>query len=460
MIRRSPLVFLALLFATSLLRVAEPDTPWYLRTGSLLLDQRALPRIDPLSFTSQQPWLNHEWLSEVLLALTYRAGGFLGLALLQAALLVATLALLMGARPPRGMALLAGVAGGLILRETIALRAQLFSNLLFAATLALALQADGDPRRERRLIWTLPVGLLWTQLHGGNPFPIVLLLLLWLARPSRGRALITLLAAIASCLGPYGWHVHKHFLQARSTLPEIVEWHPLTSALAPGAPLAWGFLGLVLAAAAALLVRRRHGENVRFEALALLCFVLGAVRYVRFVQEATLVASAALAPALAAWRRPAWQSLAAALGLVGLAALASERRWGIGFDPARFPIAAVDYLRRTHPPGPLFNSYNFGGYLLFAYPEERVFVDGRAFTVYSEAHLRELIDVYAQPERFARMEERYGLRLALVKRSGRGAGLVEYLRRRSDWALTYEDRLALVFEKRAPGFPTDRVTRP
>ncbi|MCS6883764.1 MAG: hypothetical protein NZU74_20800, partial [Chloroflexaceae bacterium] len=42
------------------------------------------------------------------------------------------------------------------------------------------------------------------------------------------------------------------------------------------------------------------------------------------------------------------------------------------------PVGAAEFIRRERPPGPMFNSYNFGGYLMWAlYPEYPVFVDGR-----------------------------------------------------------------------------------
>jgi hypothetical protein len=40
-------------------------------------------------------------------------------------------------------------------------------------------------------------------------------------------------------------------------------------------------------------------------------------------------------------------------------------------------LEAVDFLKENHPEGRLFNSYNWGGYLLWALPEYPVFVDGR-----------------------------------------------------------------------------------
>jgi hypothetical protein len=76
----------------------------------------------------------------------------------------------------------------------------------------------------------LPLGLLWTQLHGGNPSGVLLLALLLVARPAAHRAAVVVVAAALTCAGPYGWRVHEHFLGARPTLAAIREWQSIASA--------------------------------------------------------------------------------------------------------------------------------------------------------------------------------------------------------------------------------------
>src|SRR5216684_7410571 len=79
--RRVFVVVLALgLFAMATRGMADPDVWWHLRTGQLILQNHALFHTDPYSFTRfGQSWINHEWLSEVLLFGLYRVAGFGGL---------------------------------------------------------------------------------------------------------------------------------------------------------------------------------------------------------------------------------------------------------------------------------------------------------------------------------------------------------------------------------------------
>ncbi|MCD4686731.1 MAG: hypothetical protein K8S97_12415, partial [Anaerolineae bacterium] len=58
----------------------------------------------------------------------------------------------------------------------------------------------------------------------------------------------------------------------------------------------------------------------------------------------------------------------------------------------RFPVELATYLDDTPPPGKIFNSYNWGGYLMFAAPDVPVYVDGRT-DLYDDAFLRQYLDI-------------------------------------------------------------------
>jgi hypothetical protein len=58
----------------------------------------------------------------------------------------------------------------------------------------------------------------------------------------------------------------------------------------------------------------------------------------------------------------------------------------------RFPVELAEYLNQTPPPGNMFNSYNWGGYLMFAAPNVPVYVDGRT-DLYDDAFLRQYLNI-------------------------------------------------------------------
>ena len=58
----------------------DPDLWWHLRTGQLIVQNHAVFHADPYSFTRfGQPWVDHEWLSQVLMFGLYRLAGWGGL---------------------------------------------------------------------------------------------------------------------------------------------------------------------------------------------------------------------------------------------------------------------------------------------------------------------------------------------------------------------------------------------
>jgi hypothetical protein len=55
----------------------DPDIWWHVRTGELILDTGAVPHTEPWAFAAiGRPWVPNAWLSDTLLALGYRAGGW------------------------------------------------------------------------------------------------------------------------------------------------------------------------------------------------------------------------------------------------------------------------------------------------------------------------------------------------------------------------------------------------
>ncbi|MGB7974281.1 MAG: hypothetical protein WCF81_07990, partial [Roseiarcus sp.] len=111
-------LFLFTLAALSPQVLGDGDTWSHVATGEWIIAHRATPRLDPFSGSmAGAPWTAHEWLSEVLLSLAFRLGGWSGVVVLTGAA-VAVAALIVGlsaARELRGAPLIATVAIGLSL---------------------------------------------------------------------------------------------------------------------------------------------------------------------------------------------------------------------------------------------------------------------------------------------------------------------------------------------------------
>jgi hypothetical protein len=105
-------------------------------------------------------------------------------------------------------------------------------------------------------------------------------------------------------------------------------------------------------------------------------------------------------------------------------------------------VAAVDYIRRTGLSGPMLNDYVFGGYLIWALPEHKVFIDGRA-------DVFDWVGVFAEYGRWATladdpklMLDKYHVRFCLLRRDAPIARVMPYL---PGWHRAYSDEIGVVF---------------
>ena len=169
-------LFLLSLFATAVRETLDPDMWWHLRTGETIL-QHSIPRQDVFSFTvPNNAWITHEWLSQVVMWLIYRAGGLPGLILVFALLITLTFWLLYrvcAGRPYLAafVVLLSAFASAIVWGA----RPQIF-NLLLTAVFVHLIERVRSGELAPRWLWLLPpLTALWANLHSGYMLGVILL---------------------------------------------------------------------------------------------------------------------------------------------------------------------------------------------------------------------------------------------------------------------------------------------
>ncbi len=468
---------------TMAVRIAvDTDTWWHLAAGRWMVEQGRVLQTDPFSFTRiGAQWINPSWLSQLLLYVTYRAAGVPGLNLLTA--LMATLAftcvwpLLDGPGLLRGFVLVACATASAVYWSA---RPQIVSFAL-AGALLLVLEKG---RLHPRVLVGVPVLLaLWANLHGGFAIGLILIALslagegleaalaVW-AEAGRRRgvwfekrrgllrmALVLAVSVAAVGLSPSGFELLRYPLDTVSIGPLralIDEWqspdfHRIE---------VWPFLGLVLAVVALLAYsprRPRAGELLQLSALMVLAF-MARRNIALFALGAAPVLGvhlwAVLAPVLAKWpatRRQVSPVAGRALNLAILVilALAAGLKLTLPLSAQRIetainqqqPVGAIAYLQASHPEGALFNSYAWGGYLLWRlWPDYLTFVDGRT-DLFAGSVLDDYVAAWNATEAWPSVMAKYGIDLALLEQ---GAPLTNALRA-AGWATLYEDPQAVVF---------------
>ncbi|MFQ6015918.1 MAG: hypothetical protein ACE5NP_10815 [Anaerolineae bacterium] len=477
-----PTLLFASIFAMACREITDPDYWWHLRTGQYILETRSVPYQDPFSLTMQgQPWITHEWLSEVLMYGLYNTFGSPGPILAFAAIITAAFFMVYRQCPGRPhLAVFTTLLAALASAVTWGPRPQMITMFL-ASLLLYLLHLHREGRRN--LLWLIPLLIiLWANAHSGYILGLALLLAVIsgqglgkiVNRLSQGKeaqegvmqigyfAAITASSIVAATINPNGIKLLSYpfaTLTSQAMQTYIQEWHSPDFHNPQFIPFAL----LLLATLGALALSRSSIDAT--DLILLLAFSLASLISARHIPIFALVAPPILTAALLQVGRswglarpgtreeqgrfpPRWVLAAInwfllALILVGVAvkagtALANNR----AVEEQTFPSAAVEYLLESLPPGPMYNSYNWGGYLIWRlYPHYKVFIDGRA-DVYGDQFINFYMQAFRAKSNWQEPLDDYYIRMVLIEREG---PLSTLLQESPQWQRTYADHLAAIY---------------
>lgn len=442
--------------------VAGSDLWWHLASGRDIWQRGSVPSTDAFSHTfAGEPWMNHEWLWDVIFWAAYRvdpqAPAWLNVLIVAAVLCV----VLSVARRASGSVLAAGAALWMAAATAywfIDIRPHLVTLLLVAIVMR--------TRDSRAALWLWPgLMLAWVNLHAGFVFGLGAVglhaVIETLERSHAARQLrmpAREWLAVGACLlawlaNPWGWHILEYplaYLTGDTPYRTLIEWHRTPFGFDPRHFEArfWACAAVAIVGAALSVRRRRYPVALASVTLAM------AITSRRFIPLFLVTAAPLMAIAFAAlqerWfaRRPALTtataSSAAALAGAALALVLVFQsyprddlltRWTAQRE---FPHAAVTYLEATGARR-ILNHYSWGGYLMLHAPETTVFIDGRANTLYDDpfyARYRELA-----AGRGLEFLDRYTIDAALL----RHGPLATALRRAPHhWKPIYDDASAII----------------
>ena len=446
--------------------VVDPDLWWHIKTGQLILATHHWPTTDPYSFTVHgQPWIAYEWGGEVLLGWVSRIGGVRGLDFLLIALGAAIMIALYVLGTLRSGKSKAGfLAAALLLplaTPSFTLRPQMLGYLFLVLTLiALELFRQG----KRWAAWTLPaLMLVWVNTHGTFIIGLGAIFIYWIcglvefqkgnigAKRWSPKERRSLLLVFLLCLGvlpitPYGARLAAYPFNMAFSQPlnvaTIGEWQPMVVQ-----PI-WGSVFLVLVLGFFLL---QMAFDFKWRLEELLLFVGGMVMaclHRRFLLVFVPFAAPLLAAVAARWidiyRRDKDKYILNAVLIAGMMAAV------IYYFPGRsqldqrvaedFPVFAVKYLRQHPVPGPMFNSYGFGGYLIGA--GFKTFIDGRGDVFERGGVFGDFVRLDSLRPGGLDVLRRYGIQSCLLKSD---ESLATVLLASPDWKRVYTDGTSALF---------------
>jgi len=457
----------------------EPDTWWHLKLGQQILLTGHWLKADIYSFTAYgNPPLAFEWLGEVVLALAYKIGALRGLHVLLFALTSSILVLTYYYASLRSRNSKAAIAATVLIIPVamicFTLRPQLLGYIFLLITL---ICLERYKQGLQKSLWILPpLFLVWLNTHGSFVLGFCVLGLYWICglvpfkaggltmetwqqRQRIHLEIVFLLGCVALPFTPFGGQAFIFPIEKALFFPQqsahVQEWLSLNFSQ-------WEAKVMLLLLLAFLLAQVAYRLTYRVEEFFLVLFTAYMTCvHTRFVILFALVFAPVAASVLARWApayependKPVVNVVLIILIILGIGRGIPTRK-ELATRIVRninFPVEAADYLRQHPVPGPMYNDYGFGGYLLWALgPERKVFIDGRGDFYEQAGVFSDYISVQdVHPDALAILRG-YHINSCIIQRE---SPLATLLRARSDWRETYKDPISSVFVR-------DRLLQP
>lgn len=449
-------------------RFNDLDMWWHLRTGEIIWTTHSIPTTDLFSFTTNHHvWIPHEWLAQLLIYGAYRWGGYTGLMLwlcfFAAVLLIAGYILCSLYSGNSKTAFPGALIIWLFATSSIAIRPQLIGYLLLVLELLFVhLGRTGNPRWFFALP---PLFALWVNCHGSFFLGLLLLALFLICfffdlqmgllvssrLDSHRRRMLTLallLSIAALFLNPIGIRqvlypvdtlLHQHIVTS-----QIEEWKPLLLSSPRGIAL-YAVLGCI-----SLLLLARRSELYWNE---LLMLILGTALALSHQRMATVFGILA-APVLSRLLSTSWDSynveqdhpwanatLITISFLVAFRAFPNRQHLVKQVDEGN-PVNAVAFIKANHLHGPMLNAFDYGGYLIWALPEQPVFVDGRADVFEWSGVLSQFSEWATLQSDPTTLLDKYDVDFCLLERESLMAHVMPLV---PGWKAIYSDNLSVIF---------------
>jgi hypothetical protein len=501
------LLFVTLLFgltcgALGRLLLRDAGTGWHIRNGQQMLLTHTITRLDSFSATmSGKPWFAWEWLYDLLIAAIYQTLGMNGVVFYSAAMIAVTFVVALYCLLVRGrnlavslfLLILALAASAVHVLARPHLLSWLFAVIWFELLDSAAIAPS--PSRNRRLFLLPALMVLWVNLHGAFLLGFILLALYLAgfaicyyfapdARPESAQVLrrlgwVALLCAAASFINPYGYHLHVHvyrYLSDRFLIDRISEF--ASPNFHSGAQQYFAALLLIAMVTIASSRPRLHPARL----LVVLFCVYSGLYATRNLPVAALLLTLIVAPLLSetvasAADNPALPELLRGVCarfdsfgvrmsnfefqmnghlwlvagfMVGLWACAHGGRIGSTqlinayFEPAHFPVEAVNAIEQQGIHAPIFTLDHWGGYLIYRlYPQNKVFIDDR-HDFYGDDFIKDYLKVLLVQPGWEDVLNAEHVDWILMPTD---SSLANVLRLYPAWKIEHEDATAAIFHR-------------
>ena len=454
--------------------ITDADIWSHLRTGEWIVRHHWVPYTDPFSsYGLGHSWVAYSWLFEVLVFGLHHLFGLVGLlafvCIMVLAITAGLHALIRKFEPRVANAVLLTAFGLIAMAPLYTPRPWLFTILLFIIELNILIGVRNS-RNYGRLFLLPLLFALWANLHiqfvlgfsvlciAAFEAPIVRLLgkIQVTVGEERGlpplRVVLVILACLVAALAnPYHFRIYAvvlDYLRQPSLYGLVKEFAAMDFRIAPN----WLVLFMTLSAAFAL---GRQSLLRPFWILLLVTAVFVSFRSGRDVWFVVIIAAAVISSSrpITSVSKARMPSLAqalfiiAALGILLLPIVQVQHisESNLQIAVARtYPVSAANFVEERGYPGPLYNHFDWGSYLIWRLPNLPVSIDGRT-NVHDVERTRRSIRVWSGMRDWASDSELSASRLVIAEKD---VPLTQLLRLDNRFELVYEDEVAVVFISR------------
>jgi hypothetical protein len=477
MVFLSVFLLLALQHGQALLR--DGDTGYHIRAGEFIVQNWTIPERDIFSFRSPPiPWVAHEWLSEVIMALVHSASGLTGIVIFFSFIIATAYLLLfkMLRQESRDVLLGALIVCFAALSSTPHWLARPHIFSLALTVIWYHLLNEFQYRQKNRLFLLPLLILIWVNLHGGYILGIVLLGIYVVGnlvasitnsgpnaehflQNSKSLLLIMIVCILVSMINPQGYRIllFPFELTANTFLMDHVQ-----EFLSPNfhKPLPFKYLLLLLIA---ILACSRPTVNW-IELILILMFIYMALYSVRYITLFAIITGPILirlidqmklglptkvrrflderSGHLSQIERQTSGYFCSILALSAVVSLGAAGSYQYKFSEELYPVSAVEFLKRGNISGNIFTHDEFGDYLIYAaWPQYRVFIDGRT-DMYGAERLKEYQNLAHATPGWKEIVDKYAFSSILFNTH---SPLASALTQDKNWHLIHSDPLASIF---------------
>ncbi len=386
--------------------VTETDWWWHMRTGEWIMQHHQLPHTDPFSITgAHKAWVAYSWPFEIFLYEVVNRWDLLGVSAVTAlnwmGMTLAMFSLVRSFKPPFWVSAGFALIGSFVVQRVVAARPGPITVICFCFVLQLLFTAhrSGSVRR----LWLLPIILWgWANVHVQFVYGLFVIGLFCMlpvfdrllsyfgSQPATETGYLSqkwmwgtlAISTAMTFVNPYGVGIYQ-VLWDFIKQPKLYTYINETRAMAFDRKV--HFVVLIAALAAAYVLGRKR----RIEPLWTILLLWGAVMSFHAERDlwlVTVIAFALLAqhiaktfPETRAIQPRVWlAAFACVLIIVAVrfkSAPSSHELRGIVSN--KLPLGAVAYIHEHHLKGPIYNDFDWGGFLIYAMPEMPVVIDGR-----------------------------------------------------------------------------------